>query len=48
MQNSSENLKSSDDRPSKSFFDMIEEKYLIRWAALLICVIFWTVVWRLL
>jgi hypothetical protein len=48
MPNPTENLKSTDEQPSKSFFDLVEEKYLIRWAAFLTCVIFWVVVWRLL
>ncbi|MHC1550436.1 hypothetical protein [Phyllobacterium sp. K27] len=48
MKNTSENIDSSRERPTKSFFDLVEEKYLIRWAAFFLCVMFWLIIWRML
>jgi hypothetical protein len=47
MKNTSENLEASDERPSKSFFDFVEDKYLFRWAAFFLCVVFWLLIWRM-
>lgn len=47
MKNTSENLETTNQRPSKSFLDLVEEKYLIRWAAFFLCVVFWLIIWRM-
>lgn len=47
MKNTSQDLETSSERPTKSFVDLVEEKYLIRWAALFLCVVFWLIIWRM-